>query len=230
MKFGIVLPTWRYNAERAILCDTALKSLAATNYSERPLLKLMVRGDYKPYEAICEKLTEKFVVDPDICDDSNVQGTEQTLAYGSDQLARWGNIEYIIWMGDDALFHSMWLQELEGLISRHPNAKAWSVYHSAFKQVHKTESSILNDVHVRSICGHGLTMRAVEWLAWGKRYKDLRGQGYNGTYTLDLLHVQERPGERWVTKNSYVQHTGRQGVHCDMFIPEYGLDFQYDGK
>lgn len=223
MKLGIVLPSYMYNPTREQLATAAFISLAQTEaLPEKTRLLLLVRDAYK-YGDIASALREKF--DVILRSDEGLNGTEQTLAFGTTFLLDNYNVDYVTWMGDDALFNQMWLWKLEGLIARHPEAKSWSTYRSAYEWVHRTLDETGEDVQVRSICGHGMTFSRKEWQDWGVQWEQGAWCAPDGD-TLDLVHVAERPGERWVTKSSYVQHTGRVGVHCTVDIPEYGRDFQ----
>lgn len=224
MKIGIVLPSYIYNDIRRDLADDALWSLARTEpLRETTRLLLLVKsGRVQEYTPYLEGLRKNFNVI--IKTDEGLNGTEQTLAFGTKWLIDNFDTDYITWMGDDALFHTLWLWKLQGLIQRHPEAKSWSVYRSAFEWVHRTLDDTGQDVLVRSICGHGLTFSKKEWLEWGKDWT-------NGNWedpfeeTLDMKHAWERKGERWVTKESWVQHTGKVGVHCNENIPEFAKDF-----
>jgi hypothetical protein len=56
--------------------------------------------------------------------------------------------------------------------------------------------------------------------ALGKRWPSVSGGN-----TLDLHHACNRPGERWATARSFVQHTGIEGVNVTRGIPEFAIDF-----
>ena len=222
--FGIVLPTWIYSRSRGIWADAAFRDLVRT---ERPsnipqLLLLLGSANYAyPLELLGTVFRCTALPQPE-----NVSGTEQTLAYGTEWMLRETDATHIVWLGDDALFNPRWLIELEGLIGRHPEARAHSVYRSAYEYVHKTLAEDGKDVLVRSLCGHGLTFTREEWAAWGIQWQ--QGKMWtnpHGGETLDLHHVWARPGERWVTRQSYIDHTGKTGFHCQPQIPEYARDF-----
>lgn len=227
MRFGIVLPTWCYNEKRRELLTQAFHSLGWTKMpSERPHLALIVRGEHQ--EAYQAAVNDVFFTEM-VKQPETVSGTEQTLAFGTQHLLNWfESITHIVWMGDDALFNPNWLIELEALINRHPNAMAWSVYRSAHERFHAplefTPDGL--DVRVKSICGHGMTFSRKEWADWGIDWKaGVAWPNPEAGDTLDLHHAYYRQGERWVTKKSYVQHTGREGLHCTPDIPEYAQEF-----
>jgi len=224
MKLGIVLPSYLYNAKRCQLAADAFNSLAkAEPLQHETTLLLLVRSGVGNHDSFIEPLREKFrlVVKPD----DGLEGTEQTLAFGTQWLLDNFDMDYVTWMGDDALFNPFWLWKLKELIERRPGAVAWSVYRSSFEWIHKTLREDGEDVLVRSICGHGLTFTRQEWKDWGIRWQDGRWEAHGGD-TLDLLHYEQRPGERWVTKRSYIQHTSPySGKHCTDKTPEYANSF-----
>ncbi len=225
MRIGIVLPSYLYNDTRRGLAKAAFESLAKTTppASTPELLLLYKEGTLAEYSPYLEPLQKVFTVTAK--SDLGLSGTEQTLAWGTTWLVDKKNVDSVTWMGDDALFNHNWLRELEGLMTRHPQAKAWSVYRSAFEFIHRTLQEEGDDVRVRSICGHGMTFTAKEWCDWGIKWGDAIAFGEKGLLTMDLMHSEQRSGERWVTRRSYVEHTGKDGVHCSPALPEYARDF-----
>lgn len=223
MNLGIVLPSYLYNDTRRQLADQAFRSLAQTKpLQEKSSLLLLVR-DPSDYAQYLQMLQENFLVT--IRKDDGLNGTEQTLAFGTQYLLDNNGVDYVTWMGDDALFNPSWLLQLEKLVGRHPEATSWSVYRSAYEWVHRTLDDTGVDVRVRSICGHGMTFTKKEWQEWGIYWEHGAWCAPDGD-TLDLYHVSQRQGERWVTKASFVEHTGKLGVHCTADIPEYARDYQ----
>lgn len=224
MKNGIVLPSWVYRTERVRLVQDAFNTLEQTQTDgNKPHLLLILKlTDNYYYDT--EKLLPVFQVEV-IADPECVRGTEQTLAYGTQSLFDQG-CDTVTWMGDDALFHPDWIRKLRKLIADKPDARAWSVYRSAYTQVHQTVEENCEYVRVTSVCGHGMTFTRQEWKEWGVVWEAGVWDSPYGD-TLDMHHIYVRPeGERWVTKESWVDHTGKVGVHCNESIPEYGQDFQ----
>ena len=87
------------------------------------------------------------------------------------------------------------------------------------------EPHMVGYVRVSTLCGHGMTVSRKEWQDWGVQWR--QGAWLSpGADTLDLYHASCRSGERWTTVASYVEHTGRSGLHCSPGIPEYAVDFQ----
>lgn len=220
-KFGIVLPTYPYDHVRARLIEPAMRTLekTKTNGQKPKLLMILRQAPFYVYDTA--KLAEVFDLTV-IPDPESVSGTEQTLAYGTQWLIDRG-CDYITWMGDDALFHPQWHLRLQKLIQDKPLAKGWSVYRSAYETFHQTMTVEDEYVMVSTLCGHGMTFEAKEWVDWGI---DWRGGEWMGGLTLDLQHAIVRGGEHWTTKVSYVEHTGRDGVHCRPYLPEWAVDFQ----
>lgn len=224
MKFGIVLPSYMYNTKRCQLADAAFQSLAKTEpLQEETTLLLLIKGPASNYQMHLEQLKTKFHLI--VKTDEGLSGTEQTLAFGTQWLFENFGVDYVTWMGDDALFNPYWLWKLAGLIERHPDAVSWSVYRSSFEWIHKTLKEEGEDVLVRSICGHGLTLSKKEWTEWKIDWHKQAWWAPDGD-TLDLVHVDERKGERWVTKRSFIQHTSpHEGTHCTANTPEYANAF-----
>lgn len=228
MQLAVVLPSWVYDQERARLAHLAFETLLNTRTKEfvkKPWLGIMLRESKVPFEYPPIALMDQvFHTNLELGQGEQLSGTEQTLAYGTQWMFDAG-ADYVTWMGDDALFHPEWLHQLQALVSRHPEAKCWSVYRSAHTAFHKTIIESGDDVMVASICGHGFTISKQEWTEWGIRWQDGSWGCHQGD-TLDLCHAQYRPGERWCTAKSYVEHTGRYGQHCRPHIPEWAQNFQ----
>jgi len=226
-KYGIVLPSWAYSAERANLIRQTMLSLEKTEWVVRKpkLLLILKLTEHYPHSYITDELLANFDAEA-IADPPGVHGTEQTLAYGTQYLFDQG-VDYVTWMGDDALFHSHWHLHLRKLIEDKPDALGWSVYRSAYETYHTTLETQNGYVRVSTLCGHGMTVSRAEWEKWGINWR----QGVwmsHGADTLDLYHATVREGERWTTAVSYVEHTGRSGMHCSPGIPEWAVDFQRD--
>lgn len=232
ISFGIVLPSQIYSEYRRDLAKKAFESLLKTRPPTlTPFLFLLIKSRHEVYPA--EGIHKGFFL-YDLEEPGRELGTEAALAYGTDQVFKNPGITHVVWMGDDSLFHPDWLIQLEALILRHPKARAWSVYRSAYEAVHATLECRLDkdveDVRVRSLCGHGMTITKEEWQEWGIKWQDGRNSwGSPSGNTLDLLHVHSRPGERWCTAKSYVEHTGRTGKNCQADIPEWAVAFQGAG-
>jgi hypothetical protein len=232
MRFGIVFPTWIYKRERIELADACFRTLLHTkgNGGSKPLFVMLVKD--APYAYPVWELREVFDVVslPQRANGAEFKGVSQPLIYGTDLVFKHG-ADFAIHLNDDSLFHPEWLLQLEGLIKRRPRAVVWSIYHSAHTKIHKELRFDGPDVLVQSINGDGFTIAKQEWLAWGQRWQDHAWPRDPRTVvTLDYKHFLERTGERWVTKMSYMEHTGRDGIHCKPGIPEYALNFAGTGE
>lgn len=239
MKFGIVCPVWLYSQQRREQAQRTFESLARTTPGSPASLFVIGRGsrdgmsDQEVVQEIDSLVGMRRLGDSDVFEEvyiipqsTEYAGTEQTLAWGTERALMDDEVTHVVWMGDDALFNPNWLVELANLIRRHPEARSWSVYRSAHVAYHTPIGESLEDIQVRSICGHGMTFSREEWKAWGIDWR--AGQAWpvpSGGNTLDLHHSYHRPGERWVTRRSFVEHTGRTGLHCTPAIPEYAIDF-----
>lgn len=227
-KYGIVLPSYAYSTERGRLVRDAMWSLENTEVMEsKPKLLMILRlSEFYKQSYVTQKLLEKFDVET-IADPGTIGGTEQTLAWGTQTLFDQG-VEYVTWMGDDALFHPQWHLKLQKLIEDKPEALGWSVYRSAYEKYHRTLEETNGYVRVSTLCGHGMTISSQEWKLWGIDWR--QGSWLSaGADTLDLHHASQREGERWTTAVSYVEHTGRSGVHCSPETPEWAVNFQGQG-
>lgn len=225
MQRGIVLPTYLYDVGRSVLARAAFESLAKTVVeSDAHLLIIRRPASYDVLtDDVMTVLANKFTVEL-IQEPSNCVGTEQTLAYGTQHLFD-GGCAYVTWMGDDALFHPLWWKKLEQLTLDKPEAKAWSVYRSAYEEFHQTVQEEDDYAQATTLCGHGMTFSKQEWQAWGIDWQVGSWNSYAGD-TLDLYHSQMRGGEYWTTKVSYVEHTGKVGIHCRAEMPEHAVLFQ----
>lgn len=225
MKYGIVLPTFVHSIDRTRLVTAAFASLENTVHDgNKPELLLIQKQSVFHNQPVTEKLLEAFNVNL-VPDPANIQGTEQTLAWGTQDLFDMG-CDYVTWMGDDALFHPQWHMKLRKLIADKPDAVGWSVYRSAYELYHQTLLEEEEYVRVSTLCGHGMTISKEEWKAWGIDWH--LGVWYSPAGdTLDLHHAFARTMDnRWTTKVSYIEHTGRRGLHCTPEIPEYAVSFQ----
>jgi hypothetical protein len=224
MKFGLVMSSYVYTEERMGLAKACFESLLETRLLHgAPLLVMVVKPSAFSYPS--EALQRKFwlEVHGNSAEGIEFQMSEQPAVYGTD-VAFYRGADVVVHLNDDSLMHPDWLVELEGLIDRHPHAHAWSPYRSAREDTHKTLEVVGNDVMVRSLCGLGIAFSRKEWAAMGVSWKQSQWMSPLGS-TLDLWHAWARPGERWCTKVSYMEHTGRIGIHSKTPTPEVAVAF-----
>lgn len=153
------------------------------------------------------------------------------LAYGTEQaFRRFPTADKIVWAYDDMLCHPAWLEQLDELIARHPQATAWSVYRSAHVAHHCALEQRGGDVRVRSLDGMSLCLSRDEWQAYAVRWQTGDFTVPTGGCSIDLHHAYYRSGERWCTGQSWVQNLGRAGIHTVETTPAYGMNFVGDGE
>lgn len=227
MRFGLVMPTYIYRPDRAALARDGFRTLLRTRWRERPSLLLLVMASDFAYPV--SELSTVFHLETmrQWAEGADFRGISQPLIHGTD-LAFAGGADVAVHVNDDSLFHPDWLLQLESLSLRHPGAQAWSVYRSAHRAVHREIRNDGDDILVSSINGNGLAISRAEWQAWAPRWQDHAWPDNPrdpSVVTLDTLHARQRPGERWVTARSWMEHTGRDGVHCQPGIPEQAVDF-----
>jgi hypothetical protein len=224
MRFGLVMPTYVYDATRRILADRTFETLLRTEVGNPPpLLILVVKENGYTYRLDALRSKFKLQMEGNSREGVEFKFSEQPAVHGTN-LAFARGAEYVVHLNDDSLFHPQWLNELERLIGRHPGARSWSVYRSAREDIHQPLREADGDIMVKSICGTGITFSRSEWEAMNIDWRDYQWSSPRGS-TLDLYHPHVRPGERWVTSRSYIDHTGRVGIHCTPAMPEYALNF-----
>lgn len=230
MKLALVMPTFIYRPDRRALAAAGFRTLIRTNsVREAASLILLVKWSIADFPYPVSELSKVFHLTtiPQWADGAAFQGVSQPLIYGTD-LAFRESADVAVHINDDSLFHPDWLSQLEALVLRRPGARAWSVYRSAHRAVHQELRADGPDVLVSSINGNGLAISRAEWAAWAPRWQDHAWPDDPrdpSVLTLDYLHAQQRPGERWVTAKSWMEHTGKDGVHCRPGIPEHAVDF-----
>lgn len=220
MKFGIVIPSYLYNAERVAWARRSFASLRHTLPPSEPPVPLVVTkpGDVPIEQVLGEANLMTLVTEQP----RDAQNACAALAWGFDHmLERHPDVTHVLFVGDDFVYNPAWLQQQEALISRHPDARSWYVYRSSNERHHRTIYDDGKDVLVTNISGPGCFSRS-EWYDWGIRYQDFpRPDGC----TLDVLHGRERPGDRWVTRSSYVQQIGVRGMHNNAGECDEALEF-----
>lgn len=225
MKFALVMPCWPRTPERQQLADQCFRSLLATDFGrDHPLLFLLYKPG--PYTYPVDALRRRFwLLYWQQCHEGRwLEGVDQPLVYGSGLAVEYG-ADYIVHLGEDTLFHPEWYVRLKALIQAKPGARSWSVYRSSRLDIHRTLREEGEHVLVRSINGNGLTVSAAEWKRWGLYWtQNVYWSSPNGT-TLDMHHLSYFHGERWVTRRSWIEHTGLKGAHSSPETPEVALDF-----
>lgn len=224
MRFGIVIPTFCYGTERVEWARRSFASLARTEEpSEHPDLLFVVKKGVAPFKSLLpcgyfSGLAHAIVS----AQPENIEGGCAALCWGFDRILEWfPDITHALFVGDDFIYHPEWLRQQEALILRHPNAISTYVYRSNNTRWHRTIREEGPDCLVTNISGPGCFSRA-EWRDWGVDYRSFpRPDGC----TLDILHERQRPGERWVTRSSYIQQIGVRGRHNNPSECDEALEF-----
>lgn len=201
-QLGMVLPTYTYNKERLEWAQRSFASLDRTlllPYSA-PLLLVKRPGprNLARYPWYAEQVFQPEWID----------NVDQAIAWGFDYLfEKQPVVTHACFLADDFIYSPYWLKQLVNLIERHPKAKGWTVYRSGNTNWHRTISVDENGDHlVTSISGPGAISRQ-EWKDW--HFFCPRPC----LHSLDIMHSETRPGERWATGKSYIQQIGVRGVH-----------------
>ena len=232
-KYGLALCSFVYSPQRGDYTSRSLESLAETNpYPvDQPILQFTYKGsgfDYQPY---LKKLEEKFILQVDKEEDFGIRGLDPAYINSiNNMLLLYPEITHIVYMMDDMIYNPDWLQQLDGLIERHPDAKAWTVYRSSYTRHHRVIANVGDDCLVTSIAGVG-AMAKKEWEEY-----NLDGNNGHGFYvtpvdkgggnTVDLHHAYARPGERWATGRDYWENIGAVGTHSNQAVCiDKALDF-----
>ena len=227
MKFGVVIPSWLYAQERVDWARRSFESLSRTEQpSQRPMLLFVVKRGIVPFRDVFPVADMTTFADFSIVNEpEGVQGGCSALAWGFDfLLERSRDVTHVLFVGDDFIHHPSWLRQQEALIERHPSAISTYVYRSNNTRHHRTIREEGEDCLVTNISGPGCFSRE-EWRGWGQTYRDFpRPDGC----TLDILHERQRPGERWVTRSSYLQQIGVRGMHNNSGECDEAIDFVGD--
>jgi|SRR5882724_2029673 len=231
-RYCLLFPTYVDSTDRQLIAQTSYRSL----------LKTIVPNGDAPLFVVCvwKGQIAKDQVDKVRCfinspfqmetmhQPDGIEGSDQSICYAMEQvILKVPGLTHVILLCDDILYHPDWFVETKALVERHPDAKAWTIYRSAHTRHHRTVARDgFGDHSVTSMAGSGMCITLDEWKAWGIKASD--GMSWpipTGGHTIDLHHAWARPGERWATDKSYIQHIGKIGVHCTAETPEYALEF-----
>lgn len=229
MKIAIVMPTWirQHRVEYADKCFPSFLMTVKPANVDLALLLLVKSGIYTyPFG----ELRRKCWLTVDQQEKYGFRGCDQPMVFGCELACDMG-ADILIQLGDDTLFHPLWLVNLQETILKYPDARAWSVCRSANTAIHRTLREEGDHVFVASINGNGLTLSSEEWASWGLRWQDANDweepywRSPQGHKTLDMHHVEARPGHRVVTRSSYIEHIGYDGTWCKPGSLEHAMNF-----
>jgi hypothetical protein len=220
MRFGLAFVTYVYTPDRVAMTKHALTSLAKTNVTglEKPVVRISYRPSEFRYEDYFDMLKEKFEVtcvpDSPECN-SMVYAVEDAGLRIADEHP---DVTHVVHLCDDRIYNPEWLIQLKGLIERHPDGLAWSVFRSAYTDFHRIIGGDGTDVLMTMHDAIGCTT-AEEWRNFIKTY------GYVGC--PDIAHAQLRPGNRWATGRDYMENIGR---HYDRGIGDVDCAIDFVGE
>jgi hypothetical protein len=230
MHIALVMPSVLRTTSRAAIARKCFQSLLLTERKTTSVevdvtLYLLTKTGIFTYPIDALRLVMRTLVLDQKVGEKVLQGCDQPMVYGC-TLARDAGADYLVQLGDDTFFHPRWLENLVTLLEAKPHAVAWSVYRSAREDIHSTLAEEGPYVRVRSINGNGLTVSSHEWTAWGLKWAETTAwESANGN-TIDMHHLSNRHGERWVTKESWIEHAALKGDHSYVGCGEVARDFQ----
>ena len=233
MKFGIVLVSYVAGEPRISYANRSFASLSKTSFEglERPVMQMSVKKTDFDYSPFIQQWSEKMDVDVKNDEDFVGRCTDALFVCCANKLlADHDNITHLTFLTNDFIYNWDWLRQLQALIQRHPDAKAWTVYKSMNTRHHRTIRVDENGDHLlTSISSMGAISRQ-EWLEYNPD-PNLGNHGYHvpesegGGETLDLHHCWARKGEYWGTDKDYQQHIGEYGINCCPGTPEHAGNF-----
>lgn len=221
MNIGLVMPVFVGTPERSHIVSRCLTSLAKTSAPDHPYLVLLEKSSpYLNMNGLLDSLGKTFVVlrFEDIPGDVNSRDV-----YMADMMFLNPEVSHVVFLYSDFVFNSQWLTELKKLILRHPDARAWSVYRSAYTRHHRIVGGDGVDVLMTMHDGLGCLSRE-EW----EEYKIHINGDYTcpatmgGGSTIDIHHPYKRPGEYWATSRDYWENLGR---HAGIEKYDCAIDF-----
>lgn len=213
MRFGMTLPSFVTDGERINWAKASFASLDKTNtdgLESKPLLQIIAKGKQSLGIASSVKLSQfevEIIEQPE-----EIKSNDGCLVWGWDRLAKTPGITHLGFLTDDWLYNRNWILELRNLVLRKPGATAWWVYRSTYEEIHKTLREEEGAVLVKSINAGGC-VTVQEHREWKMDWRKCpRENVEEGRLSLDLLHPQQRPGDRWVTPKSYILNIGLRGA------------------
>jgi hypothetical protein len=225
MRFGIVLPSYIDNPIRKKWAEASVETLLKTKtegLDSPPFLFTITKGG-ESYNLFSGRNFRRFQ-SKSVEQLSEIRSNDGCLVWAWDQLERMNWISHLTMITDDWLYNPNWLLELQALVKRKPGAKAWWVYRSTYEEIHRTIREEPDAVLVRSINAGGC-ITVEEKRAWGLDWRKCPREGVNSGLSLDLLHPQQRPGDRWVTPKSYILNIGVRGACQRIETPDFARDF-----
>jgi hypothetical protein len=223
MKFGLSLISGATTVDRARIVNQSLTSLSKTNVKdlEKPIIWITHSDGVVDYTDMFKELSSPFELVA-MTDNPKIAGPMALAVNNATVLLDVNpSVTHVIFLWDDFIYNPEWLQELNKLVARHPDGKAWSIYRSAYTRHHRIIGGDGVDVLMTMHDGIGCVTRE-EWFGYSKTHN---GHDFSvppdfpgGGCTPDIHHAYARPGDRWATSKDYAQNIGRhpgiENVDC----------------
>ena len=164
MRFGFICPSYIWNLFRHRLAEASLASLgrSITEGLEAPPVIIFVgKPEVETMDVLRRYQFPQFVTDI-IAEPSDAASIDACFLYGLKRLHdTCPDVTHFGFLTLDWCYNREWLYRLKELVDRHPVAKAWWVYRSAYEKFHKTlkTDDPSGDILVRSINAGGLFPR-----------------------------------------------------------------------
>jgi hypothetical protein len=192
-----------------------------TNVSnlEKPALKITYHPSHFDYNYYVDQIKDTWEVSIEEDNLDRQSGWDELSSIAADKLLNETDITHIGFLPDDFVYNPEWMQQLSFLITRHPEARAWSVYRSNYKLHHRIIGGDGIDVLMTMHDALG-TMTRKEWFEYGASSREdfTSPPSMGGGCSIDIHHAFIRPGEYWATSKDYMQnlgvHPGLEGQDC----------------
>lgn len=227
--YGLVLVS-NPTAQRAAMVRRCMESLAKTDVRGIScVLQITYKYSvYLPFEEYAKILWSTFRVTclPDEVLQVSGQGPLSTMSanhlLGGDDL-----ITHLVFMYDDFIYNPAWLRQLDTLIARHPDARAWSVYRSSYTRHHRILVRDANGDCLMSMHDGVGCVTKQEWMDYREQHQHALDFSVPPTFngggcTFDCHINYARPGERWATGKDYWENLG---VHSFLGRADMAVDF-----
>lgn len=177
MKLALVIPIAAESKQRLRWAEASFASLHKTNVPSGEKLRIVVVSKNWPnLGSLVPVLKNLASIDFDcriIGQPDDAKSIDACNIFGWHRaIADWPDVTHLAMATADWLYHPMWLEELNALIGRRPEARSCWVYRSSFEQFHKT-LKVDGDVMVRSINAGGC-FPAADFKEWNPDYHDFR--------------------------------------------------------
>src|ERR1700751_1652689 len=139
-KYALVLNSFVYAPHRVPYVSNSLNSLVRTHVEgmNDPILQFTFKKSDYDYDKHLQLLGTKFWIQLNEETDFGSEGIDPTFICSvNNVLLMYPEVTHITYLTDDMLYNPEWLHQLDNLIHRHPEAKAWTVYRSMHTKHHR---------------------------------------------------------------------------------------------